>query len=166
MVKLVKPLTLLLSASLLLACSEQAEVVELGPVVMPDDHETVANPPPVEPQGPRQIIIPEALQGKYQSVSMAVQLPGSSEASRIELPLNGAPQQTEFGTLLVRDYLPAFLISGNTITSEGIDEKNPAVWAEWQHDGNTVFAGWLFRDYPSLNPMLLPNHQLNFIGAK
>jgi hypothetical protein len=161
-----KPLALLLSASLLFACSEQAEVVELGPVVMPDDHETVANPPPVEPQGPRQIIIPEALQGKYQSVSMAVQLPGSSEASSIELPLNGEPQQTEFGTLLARDYLPAFLISGNTITSEGIDEKNPAVWAEWQHDGNTVFAGWLFRDYPSLNPMLLPNHQLNFIGAK
>lgn len=166
MVKLVKPLALLLSASLLLACSEQAEVVELGPAVMPDDHDTIANPPPAEPQGPRQVILPEALQGKYSSVSMTVQLPGSSEASSIELPLNGEPQQTEFGTLMARDYLPAFLISGNTITSEGVEEKNPAVWAEWQHDGNKVFAGWLFRDYPSLNPMLLPEHQLTFIGAK
>ena len=161
-----KPLALLLCTSLLFACSEQAEVVELGPVVMPDDHETVANPAPAEHEGPRQVILPEALQGKYQSVTMTVQLPGTSEASRIELPLNGEPQKTEFGTLSARDYLPAFLISGNTITSEGTGEKNPAVWAEWQRDGNKVFAGWLFRDYPSLNPMLLPDHQLNFIGAK
>jgi hypothetical protein len=89
-----------------------------------------------------------------------------AETVSIELPLNGEPQQTAYGTLLVRDYLPAFLISGNTITSEGMEEKNPAVWAEWQRDGENIFAGWLFRDYPSLNPMQLPEHQLTFISVK
>ncbi len=166
MVKSVKRFTLVVASSLLIACGEQAEVIELGPVEMPADHEAVANPPPAEPQGPRQVILPEELQGKYQRVTMTVQLPGSAEASSIDLPLNGVAQQTEFGTLLARDYLPAFLISGNTITSDGVEEKNPAVWAEWQRDGKKVFAGWLFRDYPSLNPMLLPEYQLTFVGAK
>lgn len=166
MVKSAKRLILIIAATALFACGEQAEVVELGPPTMPTDHDTVANPPPADPQGPRQIILPAALQGKHQGVTMTVQLPGMAEAASIELPLNGEPQQTAYGTLLVRDYLPAFLISGNTITSEGVEEKNPAVWAEWQRDGESIFAGWLFRDYPSLNPMQLPEHQLTFISVK
>ena len=162
----IKRLTLLLGASLLLACGEQAEVLDLGPVTMPADHQAVATPPPAEPQGPRQVIIPEGLQGKYATATMAVQLPGMDQPATIELPLSGEPQQTDYGTLLVRDYLPAFLISGNTITSDGIEEQNPALWAEWQRDGAPIFAGWLFRDYPGLNPIQVPDHQLNFVGTK
>lgn len=161
-----KRLALLLSASLLFACGEQAEVVDLGPPVMPADHDNRATPPAAEAQGPRQVIVPEALQGKYHNVTMTVQLPGMAEAATVELPLNGVARQTAYGSLLVRDYLPAFLIDGNTITSDGLEEKNPALWAEWQHEGQSVFAGWLFRDYPSLNPMRLPDHQLTFIGVK
>lgn len=164
MVKLAKRFTLIVVTTLLIACGEQAEVIELGPAEMPADHEAVANPEP-RPKGPRQVVLPEELKGKYTSVTMSVQLPGMAEAANIELPLNGEPQQSEYGTLLVRDYLPAFLISGNTITSDGLEEKNPALWAEWQRDGQSVFAGWLFRDYPSLNPMQLPEHQLGFIGV-
>ena len=160
-----KRILLIAVTALLVACSEQAEVVDLGPVQMPSDHEAVANPEP-QPQGPRQVMVPDELKGKYNTATMTVQLPGMSEAVSIELPLNGEPQASEYGTLLVRDYLPAFLITGNTITSEGVEEKNPAIWAEWQRDGQMVFAGWLFRDYPSLNPMQLPEHQLAFSGVK
>ena len=165
MVNLIKRLTFITTAALLFACSEQAEVIDLGPVQMPSDHEAVANPEP-QPQGPRQVVIPDELKGKYSSAMMTVQLPGMSEAASIELPLNGEAQVGDYGTLLVRDYLPAFLITGNTITSEGLEEKNPAIWAEWRRDGQLVFAGWLFRDYPSLNPMKLPEHQLAFSGVK
>lgn len=165
MVKSVKFLSLLLTTSLLFACGEQAEVVELAPAVMPADHQAMTKPEPQQ-QGPRQIVLPEALQGKYHTVALTVQLPGMAEAAAVELPLTGEPQHTDYGTLLVRDYLPAFLISGNIITSEGLEEKNPALWAEWQRDGQQIFAGWLFRDYPSLNPMLVPEHQLTFISVK
>ena len=166
MAKSAKYLTLILATVFLFACGEQAEVIELGPVVMPADHDASARPAATEPKGPRQVVLPEALQGKYHNVTMTVQLPGMAEAASIELPLNGEAQQTEYGSLLVRDYLPAFLISGNTITSEGLEEKNPAKWAEWYHNDQRIFAGWMFRDYPSLNPMQQPEHQLNFIGAK
>lgn len=166
MVKSVKYLSLIFAAALLFACGEQAQVVNLGPVSMPADHNTAANPPPVESQSARQVIVPKALQGKYQSATMAVQLPDMTESISITLPLSGEPLQTEYGTLLVRDYLPDFLISGNTITSEGLEEKNPALWAEWQRDGQIIFAGWVFHDYPSLNPMLVPEHQLTFISVK
>ena len=159
----IKPLVLVVIAASLFGCGEQAEVVDLGMAEMPADHDTVAKP---QPEGPRQVVVPEALQGKYSSATMTLQLPGSDQASTIELPLNGGPQQTDFGTLLVRDYLPAFLISGNTITSDGVEEKNPAIWAEWQRDGQTIFAGWLFRDYPTLNPVQVPGHQLSFSGIK
>lgn len=165
MVRLAKRLSLIIAATLLFACGEQAEVIELGPVEMPADHEAVANPEP-QPQGPRQVVLPDELKGKYTTASMSLRLPGMTEAVSIELPLNGEAQQTDYGTLMARDYLPAFLITGNTITSEGIEEKNPAVWSEWQRDGKVIFSGWLFRDYPSLNPVQLPDHQLGFIGAK
>ncbi len=165
MVKSVKRFTLIAAASLLFACSEQAEVVDLGPVQMPSDHEAEAKPAP-QPQGPRQVVVPDELKGKYTTATMTVQLPGMAEPVSIELPLNGEPQAGDYGTLLVRDYLPAFLITGNTITSEGVEDNNPAIWAEWQRDGQKVFAGWLFRDYPSLNPMQLPEHQLGFTGVK
>ncbi|MDH5784226.1 MAG: hypothetical protein OEZ16_01290 [Chromatiales bacterium] len=165
MVNLVKQLFPVAVAMVVLACSEQAEVVDLGPVEMPAEHETLANPEP-QPKGPRQVVVPEELKGKYTSVVMRVQLPRMVESVSIELPLNGEPQSGDYGTLRVRDYLPAFLISGNTITSEGLEESNPAIWAEWQRDGQPVFAGWLFRDYPTLNPMKLPEHQLIFIGVK
>jgi hypothetical protein len=151
---------------MLFACGEQAEVVELGPVEMPANHDTIATPPPAEPGGPRQVVLPESLQGKYTKATMTVQLPGMAEAATIELPLNGEPQESDYGTLLVRDYLPAFIISGNTITSDGLEEQNPALWAEWQRDGQQLFAGWLFRNYPTLYPMGLPEHQLTFIAAK
>ena len=165
MVNSIKRLILIATTALLFACSEQAEVIDLGPVQMPSDHEAMANPEP-QPQGPRQVVVPQELQGKYATATMTVQLPGMTEATSIELPLNGEPQTTDYGTLLVRDYLPAFLITGNSITSEGMEEKNPAIWAEWQRDGQMVFAGWLFRDYPNLNPMQLPEHQLSFSGVK
>jgi len=165
MAKSANTLTLILATTLLCACGEQAEVVELGPVEMPADHATITSAP-VAPQGPRQVVLPEALQGKYQRATLGVQLPGMTETATIELPLNGEAQQTDYGTLLVRDYLPAFLISANTITSDGVEEKNPALWAEWQRDGQPLFAGWLFRDYPGLNPVPRPDHQLTFIGAK
>lgn len=165
MVKSAKRAVIILSTSLLFACGEQAEVIDLGPVEMPAEHEAMANPEPAQ-QAPRQVVLPEALQGKYTTAMMSLQLPGMSEALTIELPLSGEPQQGDYGILLVRDYLPAFLISGNTITSDGLEEKNPALWAEWRRGEQLVFSGWLFRDYPSLNPMLLPDHQLTFMAVK
>ncbi|MCW8918113.1 MAG: hypothetical protein OQL08_04805 [Gammaproteobacteria bacterium] len=158
-------LALSLATTLLLACGEQAEVVELGPPEKPAEHDTLATPSAAEAEGPRQVVVPAALRGKYTRATMTVQLPGMATAATIELPLNGVPQATDYGTLLVRDYLPAFMINGNTITSDGLEEQNPALWAEWQRDGKPVFAGWLFRDYPTLNPMALPEHQLTFIAV-
>lgn len=161
MVRSARFLVLSLATTLLLACGEQAEVVELGPVEKPAGHA----PTITKAEGPRQVVVPEALRGKYSRATLAIQLPGMTTAVNIELPLNGEPQATDYGTLLVRDYLPAFMINGNTITSDGLEERNPALWVEWQRDGQTVFAGWLFRNYPTLNPMALPEHQLTFIAV-
>ena len=165
MVKSARFLALSLATTLLLACSEQAEVVELGPTQKPAGHDTLVAPPAAEADGPRQVVVPEALRGKHTRATMTVQLPGMAAAVTVELPLNGVPQTTDYGTLLVRDYLPAFMINGNTITSDGLEEQNPALWAEWQRDGQPVFAGWLFRNYPTLNPMALPEHHLTFIAV-
>ncbi len=165
MVKSVSTTLSLLFLLMLAGCGEQAEVIELAPLTMPEDHANPATPATTEVTGPRQVVIPELLQGKFQYATLQLQYPGMAQPTSLKLPLNGKPQQTDHGTLLVRDYLPAFLISGNTITSEGVEEKNPAIWAEWQRNGEKVFSGWLFRDYPSLNPTLIPEHQITFSTA-
>jgi hypothetical protein len=161
-----KRFSLLFFMVMLSACGEQAEVIDLGPIDSSMGSSVAEPASTTETQEARQVVVPMALQGKYHSATITVQLPGMSEAVRLELPLDGTPQPTDYGTLLAQHYLPAFVVSGNTITSNGHEENNPALWVEWHKDGNLLFSGWLFRDHPTLNPIKQADHQLSLVGAK
>lgn len=167
MASLARGIVLALVGLLLAACGEQAEIVDLGLVgegEEPPNTESVQIAPHVA--APRQVVVPEAVKGRYQTATLAIKLPGMEKAAEIELPLDGQSHPTDFGTLTVRDYLPAFLMQDDAITSGGAEETNPALWAQWQQEGETIFSGWLFRNYPDMSQVKRPQHQIALVGAR
>jgi hypothetical protein len=115
---------------------------------------------------PKPVVVPESLQGRFSHATIALQLPGMAALTPLELPLDGEPHQTEYGRIAVRDYLPAFRMRDGAITSDGNEATNPALWAEWRRDGELLFSGWLFRDYPSMSPVKLAQHRIALIDAR
>lgn len=160
----VKGIAVALSGLLLAACGEQVEIIDLGYLDEPASMPTVSQNKSKSEQ--REIFIPESLQGKYQQVVLEVTTPNMTSPTELELPLNGQAQQTAYGELTVKDYLPAFVVQGGVITSKGLDESNPALWVKWQRNDEKLFSGWLFRDHPTLHPIRQPGYQLRLIAAK
>jgi len=157
---------LLVGAVLLLGgCGEQAEVIDLGPVSEAPEPDEVVRLQDATPHAQRQVQTPSELDGRYRQVRLSLQLPGG-EAQAFDLPLDGKSHEVAGGTLLARDYLPAFLIRGGEITSDGLEEKNPAVYLEWRHQGRLLFKGWCFRNYPDLNTVKTPGYQLRLLAAR
>lgn len=143
-------------------CGEQVEIIDLGPLETPEDHDTATAP---KPSGPSPVKAPEEIASRYSSITLAVRRPGETEPRHLEIPLGGELVDGP-GRLSARDYLPAFMISQGTITSEGLEEKNPAVYASWVEGDQQIFEGWLFRDYPNLNPPRVEGYLIQFLSAQ
>lgn len=153
----------LLLALALSGCGEEAEVIDLGPVKKPQDHDAVAETPKKTTDEARKVVVPEGVTAG--TVILSLRAPGEKESQEVEVPLG---KQVVYGSyrIAANYYLPAFMIEGNTITSDGLDEKNPAVFILWQEGEKQLFAGWTFRDYPSLNPPLVEGYELKMLGVK
>ncbi len=148
-------------------CGEEVEVVELEPLTMPDNHSVEAaaaqqqEAAPSSPQPPaegRQVVVPEAVAGRYRGVELVLRNPQGGEQ---RLMVDVGTELAE-GALQVRsgELLPDFIIRGNTITSETAEPNNPAIWLEVADGDVMIFQGWLFGAYPELTPPLVEGYQL------
>lgn len=158
--RILAPLCLALS---LAACGEQAEVVDLGQVKKPQNHDSVAAAPQAAASEPRKVIVPGEVTAS--AVHLSLRRPGEEQALEVTVPL-GKQLETDDYIVAADYYLPAFMIEGNTITSDGIEENNPAVFVLWQEGETRIFAGWTFRDYPALNPPLVEGYELKMLGVE
>ncbi|HEY0635580.1 MAG TPA: hypothetical protein VGE00_09360 [Gammaproteobacteria bacterium] len=155
---------LFFATTVLTACGDGVEVTDLGKLEKPAEHEqavaSVQAPAPVE----RQVVVPEAVQKKFAAVTLSMKRRPEAKEQRLTLPL-GTTQTSGGLTVMARDYLPAFVMQAATITSEGVEESNPAVWVEVREGEHVLFSGWLFRDYPELNPPKDPAFALRLVEA-
>lgn len=151
---------------LLAACSDSVQVTDLGPVMKPDGHDQVAQD--VREVKVRKVDVPPEVRARFKSVEMSVGLPGGGQPVRLEVPLGGRAESAGAGIVVAaKDYLPSFVIQGDTVTSkQGGSAENPSVWLEVQVKGRKVFSGWAFRDYPDLTPTLVPGYSVNLLAAK
>lgn len=156
--------TLLFATIVLTACSDGVEVTDLGKLEKPAEHEqaaaTVEAPAPME----RQVVVPDEVQKKFGAVTLAMTRRPEAKEQRLTLKL-GSTQTDDGLTVMARDYLPAFVMQAATITSDGVEESNPAVWVEVREGEAVLFRGWLFRDYPELNPPVDPTFTLRLVEA-
>lgn len=150
----------------LAACSDSVQVTDLGPVTKPDGHDQAAQ----DARGVkvRKVEVPPEVRARFKSVEVAVALPGGDRPVRLEVPLGGRAESDGAGIVVAaKDYLPSFVISGDSITTQpGDSAGNPSVWLEVQVKGRKVFSGWAFRDYPELTPPLVPGYGVKLLAAK
>ncbi len=162
LVKPWRPALILLLPLWLSGCGEEVEVIDLGPLETPENYNDIS---PSVPAWPREVKSPEEIASRYSSITLAVHRPGERQPRHLQVPLEG---ELVDGTshLTARDYLPAFLIRQRTITSDGVEEKNPAAYVTWFEGEQLIFEGWLFRDYPSFNPPRSEGFQLELLSAQ
>ncbi|HSS45612.1 MAG TPA: DUF2155 domain-containing protein [Thermoanaerobaculia bacterium] len=62
-------------------------------------------------------------------------------------------------------YLPAFSMTGQAITSTGIQEENPAARVTVAENGSQLFGGWLFLRFPDVHPFQHSRYAVRLVGG-
>ncbi|HEY0720163.1 MAG TPA: hypothetical protein VGE50_02805 [Gammaproteobacteria bacterium] len=158
-------ITLLVAATTLLtACGNGVEVTDLGTLEKPAEHEQAVATAQVPAPAARQVVVPDEVQKKFRAVTLTMKRRPEAPEQRLTLELD-TTQTLDGLTVTARDYLPAFVMQAESITSEGVEESNPAVWVEVRAGEALLFSGWLFRDYPELNPPQDPAFAIRLVEA-
>jgi hypothetical protein len=68
-------------------------------------------------------------------------------------------------SISVKSFLPAFTMEGTTITSSSNELLNPAVLLQISENGDPVFQGWLFSNFPNTHAVSHPKYGFSLIGV-
>ena len=124
---------------------------------MPPHGDSASMAPKVE----RTIVIPDEVKGKWSNVVLDVVDKGSNKSGEYTARL-----KSEFKIpntdlkIMVGDFLPDFIINGNTLTSASNQPNNPAVKVEVFEGGKSIFKGWLYAKYPAMHPFEHPKYAI------
>ncbi len=130
--------------------------------------EQQAAPLPVAVSAPARletrIVIPEAVQGRWTAVKIAVFDKESQKESVITIPLGGEIGVEGTGLRLqVKNFLPAFVMDGRVMTSTSNETRNPAVQVVIRENDVEIFTGWLFTLYPSAHVFQHPRYSFSLV---
>lgn len=156
---------LLCGALLLTACGDSVEVTDLGKLEKPAQHDAAAatvQEAPAEVE--RRVVVPDEVRKRFTAVTLTIKRGAEATPLRLTQQL-GTTRQLNGLTLTVGDYLPAFFMDNGAFSSQGSDESNPAVWLEAVDGAKLLYRGWLFRDYPELNPPQEPGFEILLVEA-
>ena len=154
---------------MLAACNDQASVTDMGLVKKPAGHDQLAEAPQVAQVAQvRKVEVPPEVRARFKRVEVLISLPGGGKPVHLDVPLGGRAESAGAGIVVeAKDYLPSFVIEGDTVTNKpGDAAENPSVWLEVQVKGRKVFSGWAFRDYPELTTPLVPGYSAKLLAAK
>lgn len=151
---------------MLAACNDQVSVTDMGLVKKPVGHDQLAEAPQVAQV--RKVEVPPEVRARFKRVEVLITLPGGGQPVHLDVPLGGRAESAGAGIVVeAKDYLPSFVIDGDTVTNKpGDTAENPSVWLEVQVKGRKVFSGWAFRDYPELTTPLVPGYSAKLLAAK
>jgi len=173
-----KTLVALVLSLLLVACSQNAmkdeeskgEAKTATETTQPvekstgEQNETAQNEIAGQPE--RMVTIPDDVKQKYKSLIIAVTDKKANKDIETEVLIGQKAQVS--GTALaieVEYYLPDFTMDGNIMTSKSADENNPAAKVKIYRDGNEVFDGWLFKNFPDMHPYVDEDYAVSLKGS-
>ena len=115
---------------------------------------------------PTRLEVPPEVQAAYSGVRLRWKDKQSGKEGVVEVPLGGGVPLPD-PTLVVRGdvYLPAFTMGGGAITSDGIEEQNPAARITVFEKGNPIFGGWIFNRFPDVHPFSHARYELRLEGG-
>jgi hypothetical protein len=115
---------------------------------------------------PTRLEVPPEVQAAYSGVRLHWKDKQSGKEGVVDVPLGGGVALPD-PTLVVRGdvYLPAFTMGGGAITSDGVEEQNPAARITVFEKGNPIFGGWIFTRFPDVHPFSHPRYELRLEGG-
>ena len=118
------------------------------------------------PDVPTRLEVPPEVQQAYTGIRLTWIDKKDGKKGVIEVPLGGGTPLPD-PTLVVRAdvYLPAFTMGGGAITSQGVEEQNPAARIAVFEKSMEIFAGWIFTKFPDVHPFENPRYQLHLEGG-
>jgi hypothetical protein len=124
-----------------------------------------------EPQGgaptvPTRLEVPPEVAQAWSGIKLRWKDLGTGKEGTIDVPLGGATPLPD-PTIVVRAdvFLPAFTMTGGTITSEGAEAQNPAARITVFEKSKEIFGGWIFTRFPDVHPFSHPKYQLHLEGG-
>ena len=115
---------------------------------------------------PTRLVVPPEVEKAFSGIRLRWKDKTSGKEGVIEVPLgSGTPLPDP--SLVVRGdvFLPAFSMGGGAITSDGIQEQNPAARITVFEKGQEIFGGWIFTRFPDVHPFAHPRFQLLLEGG-
>lgn len=133
------------------ACKQKA--AEQAPAPAPQGGAASGGPGIVMPPGEMQVVIPESVKGKYDTVKLIVEDKMANKMSDVDIKV-GSEYKVPNSTLVVKvgDFIPDFKMDGSLITSVSADPNNPACHITVTEDGKEIFKGWLYSKFPAIHP--------------
>lgn len=118
------------------------------------------------PSVPTRLEVPPEVQAAYSGVRLRWKDRESGKEGVMDVPLGGGAPLPD-PTLVVRGdvYLPAFSMGGGAITSDGVEEQNPAARVTVFEKGKEIFGGWIFTRFPDVHPFSHPRFELRLEGG-
>ena len=111
----------------------------------------------VPPKQEQQVVVPDAVKGKWRGVKLVVEDKEKKAAKEYEVKLNTDFQVPGSGLVVkVGDFLPNFVMNGPILTSLDNEAGNPALRVTIVEGGKELFSGWLFSKYPQIHPFENP----------
>ena len=115
---------------------------------------------------PTRLEVPPEVQAAYSGVRLRWKDKQSGKEGVVEVPLGGGVPLPD-PTLVVRGdvYLPSFSMGGGAITSDGVEEQNPAARITVFEKGIPIFGGWIFTRFPDVHPFSHTRYELRLEGG-
>jgi len=153
------------------ACKEKGRPDPNVRMAISHERMTDATAPGQQPAGPapdvpNRLEVPPEVQQAYTGVRLSWKDKSNGQTGVVEVPLGGGTPLPD-PTYVVRAdvYLPSFTMGGGAITSQGIEEQNPAARITVSQKGKEIFAGWIFNRFPDVHPFENPKYQLHLEGG-
>jgi Uncharacterized protein conserved in bacteria (DUF2155) len=101
--------------------------------------------------------VPDTVKGRWSGVVLEISDKKNSSSGEYTVPLGSALKVPGSDLRVeVKEYLPAFVMQGSTITSLSNEPNNPAAFVSVSEGGSEIFAGWLFSRYPTTHAFSHP----------
>lgn len=115
---------------------------------------------------PSRLEVPPEVAKTYSGIRLGWKDASNRQEGTLEVPLGGTARIAD-STLEVRAdvFLPSFTMTGEAVTTTGIEPENPAARIAVLENGSEVWSGWMFTRFPDVHPFQHPRFSLRFEGG-
>jgi len=115
---------------------------------------------------PSELVVPPEVEKAYGAIRLSWKDTKGGKEGALDVPLGGSARIPDSDLeIRAEAFLPAFTMSGQRITSSGVDPTNPAASITVSENGKEIWGGWLFMNFPDAHPFQHSRYSLKLAGG-